>query len=403
MILPTMDLKNKHLKNKRMDFSSSLALKVSEATRKRIKENKELISFGLGESPYPTPIEIKEATITALHSGYTKYSHKQGLVELRELIKKKLAEENGMSCDIQNIVMTAGAKQAIYLSLLALIEPDDEVIVITPCYPSYIPQLKLVEPSVIIRPVDLKKGDFSLDIEEIKKNITLKTKLLILNTPHNPTGRMFSKEQLLELAGLALENDFYILSDEIYEKLVYTDQTHFSLASIKELAGRLILINGFSKSYSMTGWRIGYLVAPLPLAQHIAEIQHHINTNVCTFVQKGSCAAFSLTTDYLSSFRSLLRKNTAELQKMVSQNKNLKLVQPQGSQFCFLNISDLGVGSDEFCSKLVETKGVAATPGIVFGDNWDDHIRISLGVDEAGFAKGVHYLEEFVRKQQFVK
>src|SRR3989344_9000930 len=213
MILPTMDLKNKHLKNKRMDFSSSLALKVSEATRKRIKENKELISFGLGESPYPTPIEIKEATIKALHLGYTKYSHKQGLVELRELIKKKLAEENGLSCDIQNIVMTTGAKQAIYLSLLALVEPGDEVMVITPCYPSYIPQLKLVEPSVTIRTVDLKKDDFSLNMEEIKKNITSKTKLLILNSPHSPTGKMFSREQLTKLADLAVTHDFYLLSD----------------------------------------------------------------------------------------------------------------------------------------------------------------------------------------------
>src|SRR3989338_458222 len=245
-----------NLQNKRMDFSgASLFLKVSEATRKRITEGKELISFGLGESHYPTPVEIKEATITALHLGYTKYSHKQGLVELRELIKKKLAEENGMSCDIQNIVMTAGAKQAIYLSLLALVEPGDEVIVITPCYPSYIPQLKLVEPSVTIRTVDLKKDDFSLDIEEIKKNISFKTKLLILNTPHNPTGKMFSKEQLLQLAELAIKHNFYLLSDEVYEKLAYTDQIHFGLGSIKELAGRLILINSFSKAYSMTGWR----------------------------------------------------------------------------------------------------------------------------------------------------
>jgi len=388
-----------NLQNKRMDFSGMLTLKVSEATRKRIKENKELISFGLGESPYPTPIEIKEATIKALHSGYTKYSHKQGLVELRELITKRLAEENNFQCDIQNIVITTGAKQAIYLSLLSLIEPDDEVIVITPCYPSYIPQLKLVEPLVTIRTVDLKKDDFSLNMEEIKKNITSKTKLLVLNTPHNPTGKMFSKEQLLELAELALQHDFYILSDEVYEKLVYAaDQAHLSLGSIKELAERLILINSFSKSYSMTGWRIGYLVAPLAIAQHIAEMQHHINTNVCTFVQKGSCAAFSLPADYLSSFLIVLQKNAAELQKMVSRNTLLKLVQPQGSQFCFLNISGLGLGSDEFCTKLVESKGVAATPGIVFGDNWNDHIRISLGVDEVEFAKGVQYLEEFVQE-----
>src|SRR3989344_9087031 len=203
-----------NLQNKRMDFSgASLFLKVSEATRKRIKEGKELISFGLGESPYPTPIEIKEATIKALHSGYTKYSHKQGTVELRELIKKKLSEENGLDCDIQNIVITTGAKQAIYLSLLTLIEPDDEVIVITPCYPSYIPQLRLVEPSVTIRTVDLSKDDFSLNIEEIKRTITSKTKLLILNTPHSPTGKMFSREQLTKLADLAVTHDFYLLSD----------------------------------------------------------------------------------------------------------------------------------------------------------------------------------------------
>lgn len=387
-------------KNKRMHFIGYLNLNVSEATRKRISEGKGLVSLGLGESPYPTPVEIKEATIAALQSGHTKYSHKQGLVELRELIKKKLSEENGIECNIQNIVMTTGAKQAIFLSLLALIEPGDEVVVITPCYPSYIPQLKLIEPSVTIRTVDLNKDDFSLNIDEIKRNINPKTKLLILNTPHNPTGKIFSKEQLLMLADLAINQGFYLLSDEVYEKLVYTDRTHFSLASIKELAERLILINGFSKSYSMTGWRIGYLVAPLPLAQQIAEMQHHINTNVCTFVQKGSCAAFSLSTDHLSSFRSLIRKNATELQKMVSQNKSLKLVQPQGSQFCFLNISELGLRSDEFCTRLVEQTGVVTTPGIIFGENWDNHIRISLGTSEEEFKKGVQYLEEFVHGLQ---
>lgn len=382
----------------RSDFSGSLHLRVSEAARKRIKEGKELISFGLGESPYPTPLEIKEATITALQSGYTKYSHKQGLVELRELIKKKLWEENSIQCDIQNIVMTTGAKQAIYLSLLALVEPEDEVIVITPCYPSYIPQLKLVEPSLKICTVDLNKDDFSLNIEQIQKNITAKTKLLILNSPHNPTGKIFSREQLLELAELALQHDFYILSDEVYEKLVYPDQIHFSLGSMKELAERVITINSFSKSFNMTGWRIGYVAAPLAIAQHIAEMQHHINTNVCTFVQKGTCAVFSLPTDYLLSFRTLVQKNALELQKMVLRNTILKLVPPQGSQFCFFNISGLGLGSDEFCARLVEQKGVAATPGIVFGKNWDDHIRISLGVDEAEFAKGVRYIEEFVKE-----
>lgn len=381
-----------------MDFSGSLQLKVSEATRKRIQEGKEVISLGLGESPYPTPAAVKESTVAALHAGYTKYSHKYGLVELRELIKKKLSEENGIECGIQNIVMTTGAKQAIYLSLLALLEPEDEAIVIAPCYPSYIPQLKLAEPSVKINVIDLNKNDFSLDIEEIEKNITPKTKLLIVNTPHNPTGKMFSKEQLLQLAELAIKHDFYLLSDEVYEKLAYSDETHFSLGSVKGLAGKLITVNGFSKAYSMTGWRLGYVIAPLPIAQHIAEMQHHVNTNVCTFIQKGACAAFSLPADYLSSFRTLLQKNALELQKMISQNGLLSLVQPQGSQFCFINISGSGLGSDEFCTKLVESKGVAATPGMVFGEHWDDHIRISLGVDEAEFAKGVHYLEEFVQE-----
>ncbi len=387
-------------KYNRIYFSESLSLKVTEATRKRMKEDRKIISFGLGESPYPTPVEIRDSTIAALRAGYTKYSNKYGLSELRELIKKKLSEENGIECDIQNIVMTTGAKQAIYLSLLALLEPEDEAIIIAPCYPSYIPQLKLVEPSIRIRVVDLKKNDFSLDIEAIEKNITSKTKLLILNTPHNPTGKMFSKEQLLQLAGLAIKHDFYLLSDEVYEKLVYTDQDHFSLGSVKELAGKLITVNGFSKAYSMTGWRLGYVVAPLPIAYHIAEMQHHVNTNVCTFIQKGACAAFSLPADYLSSFRTLLQKNALELQRMISRNGLLSLVQPQGSQFCFINISGLGLKSDEFCAKLVESKGVATTPGIVFGENWDDHIRISLGVSEEECIKGIQYLGEFVHELQ---
>lgn len=371
------------------ELKESATLKFSAAARALKAQGKEIISLGLGEPTFETPDIIKNSTIDALNAGFTKYSNPAGLDDLRKLIKEKLETENNIQTEISNIIVTPGAKQAAYLAFMAILQPGNEVINITPCYVSYIPQIKLAEPDAKIINIDLNK-DFTLDLNKIKQAITPKTKLLVLNTPNNPTGKIFSKEELQTIADLAIQHDFYILSDEIYEKLIFT-QPHISIASLEGMKDRTITVNGFSKSFAMTGWRIGYLVANDDLAKTIFKIQQHTNTNTCTFIQKGVCSAFNLPKDYLNNYKKQLQNNIQIL------NENLDIIQPQGGMFAFLNISKTGLTSDQFATKLLEETSVALTPGISFGENWNDYVRISLVPDTPTFEKGIKLIKEFMQ------
>jgi len=378
------------------DIQESATLKFSEAANELKKQGKSIISLGLGEPSFQTPSEIVNETIAALKAGHTRYSSTAGIPELRELIAEKLRTENTMQCTAQNIVITPGAKQAIFLALRAILNPEDEIINITPCYVSNIPQIKIAQPSAKIINIDLDKNTHKLDITKIKQSITPKTKAILINSPHNPTGKVFTKEELSNLAKLAKEHNIFIISDEIYEKLIFDSQNpHYSIASFDGMAERTITINGFSKTYSMTGWRLGYCCAPEKIAKIMTLISQHINTNVCTFIQKGACAIKNIPDVYLKNFITQIKTNAQLLNATIKETKNLSLVSPNGSFFGFINISKTNMESDKFCSKLLIDKGVAITPGISFGSNWDDHIRVSLSASTKDFEEGMKRLKEW--------
>jgi aspartate aminotransferase len=377
---------------KHAKLKESLTLTFSETARRMKHEGKPIISLGLGEPAFPTPSEISDETIIALKEGYTRYSDAAGLPELRTAIAEKLNKENNIRCTKDNIIITPGAKQALYITLLALLEPEDEVINILPCYVSYLPQIYLAEPKAKIINIDLDKETLTLPKEKIKAATREKTKVIIINSPHNPTGKVYSKEELTWISDWAKENDIWIISDEVYEKLLFSNEEHHSIASTNN---KTITINGLSKTYSMTGWRIGYLCAPSLIIPLLKKIQQHINTNTCTFIQRGSCKAFSLPETFLSPFIEQLRINNNTLRKMIEQNEKLSYVQPAGSFFAFVNIKNTNKTSDNFATELLTQKGVATTPGIAFG--WDDHIRISLAQDKATFTKGIKLIDEFTR------
>ncbi|OFX23166.1 MAG: hypothetical protein A2033_15490 [Bacteroidetes bacterium GWA2_31_9] len=382
------------------ELTSSGTLKFSQLAIEKNKKGERIISLGLGEPSFSTPELIIDETIKAMKSGFTKYSHSMGLISLRELIKEKLLKENNIQTDVKNIAITAGAKQAIFFALMATLEPFDEVINITPSYVSYIPQIKLAEPTAIIHNIDLIKKDFSVNIQAIKSLFQKRNiKVIILNFPHNPTGKMLNSDEFLELINILKESNCYIISDEIYERLNFSGEKQLSFGAFDEIANRVITINGFSKTFSMTGWRIGYVHAPSQISDIIFKISQHINTNVTTFIQKGACAAFNLENIYLQKFNSELEEKSKILINIINSNDKLFINRPLGGFFGFLNIAKLKLDSDSFAHLLLNKKNVATTPGVSFGENWNDHIRISLVANKDEFQEGIEKIVELVNEE----
>lgn len=381
------------------ELTESLTLKFSQTARKLIQEGKQIYSLGLGEPDFETPLEIKESAIRAINDGYTRYSNSKGLLELRNLIASKLQKENQIESTPENIVVTPGAKNALMLTLMAILRPEDSIINLNPCYVSYIPQIKIAEPKSNIINVDLSKENFELDWDLLYKKTenSRNIKAMIINFPNNPTGVVLKSEDFEKLGTFIQEKNCYLISDEIYEKLSYKKNEHLSPGSIEAIKDRVITINGFSKAFSMTGWRIGYLNANKDIIQTVTKLQQHINTNTATFIQKAACEAFKLKTDYLSQYLKQLNERAQYMEIKINKLKRVKVIPPEGGLFGFVNIKNLGIPSDNFCTELLNSKGVATTPGIAFGKSWDDHVRISLAITDDIFFKGIDLFCEYCK------
>jgi aspartate aminotransferase len=380
----------------RKEIGQSLTLKFAQVVAEKRKKGEKIISLGLGEPDFNTPKEIVDSTIEILKSKQSMYSSPLGIIKLREKIVEKLKKENNIVTDINNILVTPGAKQALLIILMALLEPEDEVIVIMPSYVSYIPQILIAEPNARIKYVDIDKTDHNLNIDALKNKITYKTKAIVINTPLNPTGKVFKKNELKQLFDVASQNNIYIISDEVYEKLIFSNVTHFSIGSLESIPQNIITINGFSKSHAMTGWRVGYACFPEHLSKKILKLQQHINTNTCTFIQEALGEVLPIDELYIKEYTAKLKLRSEMYDAFLKKNRRLNGVLPEGSFFAFLNISDLKMDSNTFASELLERTGVATTPGIAFGENWDDHVRISLAVDSKILEEAFNLISNFI-------
>ena len=378
---------------------NTVSLEFSALARQKAVNSEKIISLGLGEPGFSTPDEIVNAAYEAMKTGATKYSSPFGITDLREKIAEKLSNDFRRNVNIENIIVTLGAKQALSLSLMAILEPEDEVIVISPSYVSFIPQVYLAEPNVRLKAFNLNKNDFGIDIFALRRMITSATKAVILNFPHNPTGRILDIELMRELVDIITDNGSYLISDEIYEKLNFSNVCWTSFGRFTELSEKLIVINGFSKAYSMTGWRIGYLYGDPALIKRISIIQQHLNTNIPPFIQKAAVCALNFKEEFYSIYNKQLRNNETRLRNLVKEFPSLKYFPSQGGLFSFVNISDYGMDSDRFCSELLNNTGVAITPGKIFGADWDDHVRVSLAPDECLFKQGMERFSEFLKNR----
>ena len=319
----------------RFSGSPTSALQVRIAELKR--QGKNIVSLSIGEPDFDTPNYVKEGAIQAIQEGFTKYTPVNGIFELREAIANKLRKENGMPVTPDNICVSVGAKQGVYSSLMVLCDKGDEVIIPVPCWVSYTEMVKLSEATPILVPC---KEDFSLDLDAIRGAVTEKTKAVIICTPNNPSGAVYSEESLRALMDLAIEKDFFVLVDEIYEKLVYNGSKHFSIASISEEAfNHTITINGFSKAYAMTGWRMGYVAARQDIIKAIMRLQSQVNSSNCSISQRAGVTALLGPQDSVDEMVKEFARRKDYVYERVCKIPDMSCPEPQGAFYVLCDIS----------------------------------------------------------------
>lgn len=355
----------------------------------------DVVGFGAGEPDFDTPQHIKDAAAKALASGFTKYTPAAGIPELRQAIADKHQRENGLSYKPSQIIVSCGGKHSCYNVIFATCEEGDEVIIPSPYWLSYPEMVKLAgAKSVILETTDAT--EFKLTPEALRAAITPRTRLLVFNSPSNPTGSVYTPEEVKAIGDLCVEKNILIMSDEIYEHLLYDGAVHKSVASFSaEHLAHTIIVHGFAKAWSMTGWRLGWCAAPEPIAKAIDAVQSHSTSNTTSFAQKGAVAALTGPQDHLQTWLAEFSRRRTYAWQRLNQIPGVSCVNARGAFYLFPNISKTGLKSSAFCARLLETEKVAAVPGIAFGA--DDYIRLSYATSMANLEKGLDRIEHFCR------
>jgi len=378
------------------EVSPSLTLAITAQAKAMVAQGEEVYALAGGEPEVDTPSHIKEACIQALRDGRTKYTPAGGIPELRKALSTKLLNDNNLTYDPKQICVTAGAKMACFNAILAVVEEGDEVIIPSPFWVSYPEMVRMAGGVPVI--VETKESTgWKMTPEQFEAAMTPATKMVIINSPGNPTGAVYTEEELRALGEVALEEDIVILSDEIYEKLVYGESKHTSIASLSDdLYNLTITVNGFSKCYSMTGWRLGYTAAPEPLAQAIDKIQNHSVSNATTFAQYGALAALEGEQTFIEDLRGEYDVKRQFMYGRLRQIPNIRVVEPQGAFYFFVYTGQMGLKSLNLCDKLLSRYKVAAVPGVAFG--YDEGIRLSYCTTLDILNEGLGRFEQFCRE-----
>ena len=373
----------------------SLTLAISARAKQLQAEGHDICSLSAGEPNFDTPQFIRQAAVEALDNGATRYGPAAGEPLLRQAIAAKLERSNGMAVSPQQVLVTNGGKQALYNLFQVLLDPGDEVLLPAPYWLTYPELAALAGASVKVLPSSANDG-FRLDLEALEALITPSSRLLVLNTPSNPTGLVLQKQELEGVAELLRRHpQVAVVCDEIYEHLLDDGQTHHCLAALApDLADRIFVVNGFAKGWAMTGWRVGYLAGPEPVVKAAIALQSQTTSNVCTFAQHGALAALQAPLDCVremaASFTARRKRLAAGLQRI----KGLVLVPPNGAFYAFPDISSYGLDSMRFCKALLDQQGLAVVPGVAFGD--DRCVRISSAVSSATIDDGLARLQRFL-------
>ena len=386
---------NYKISQRAASLAPSMTLAIDSKAKAMKAAGEDVVGFGAGEPDFDTPQHIKDAAAKALAAGFTKYTPSSGIPELREAIVEKFKRENGLTYKPSQVIVSCGGKHSCYNVILATCEAGDEVIIPAPYWLSYPEMVKLAGAKpVILATTD--KTEFKVTPAQLRAAITPNTRLFILNSPSNPTGSVYSPEEVKALGDICVEKGVLIMSDEIYEHLLYDGAKVKSVASFSQAHfDHTIIVHGLAKAYSMTGWRIGFLAAPEPIAKAIDAVQSHSTSNPTSFAQKGGVAALTGSQEHLPIWLAEYDKRRRYAHAQLSAMPGLSCVNAKGAFYLFPNISQTGLKSADFCAKLLEQEKVAAVPGIAFGA--DDYIRLSYATSMANIEKGLARIEKFCR------
>jgi aspartate aminotransferase len=376
-------------------LSPSLTLVIDSKAKEMKAKGEDVVGFGAGEPDFDTPQHIKDAAAAALAGGFTKYTPSSGIPELRQAIADKFLRENGLTYKPSQIIVSNGGKHSCYNVILATCQEGDEVIIPAPYWLSYPEMVKLAGAlPVILETTD--QTEFKVTPAQLRAAISSKTRLFILNSPSNPTGSVYTPDEIKALGDICVEKGVLIMSDEIYEHLTYDGAQVKSVASFSQAHyDHTVIVHGFAKAWSMTGWRLGFLAAPEPIAKAIDAIQSHSTSNPCSFAQKGGVAALTGSQAHLPGWLAEYAKRRTRAWEMLNAMPGVSCVNSKGAFYLFPNISKTGLKSADFCARLLEQEKVAAVPGIAFGA--DDYIRISYATSLANIEKGLGRMDRFVR------
>ncbi|AMA08313.1 pyridoxal phosphate-dependent aminotransferase [Picosynechococcus sp. PCC 73109] len=373
----------------------SITLTISAKAKAMKADGIDVCSFSAGEPDFDTPDHIKTAVKAALDAGKTKYGPAPGEPALRQAIAKKLQTENNLPYSPENVIVTNGGKHALYGLMMALIEPGDEVIIPTPYWLSY-PEMVILAGGTPIFVETTAATGYKITPDQLRNAITDKTKLFVFNSPSNPTGAVYSPAEVAAIAQVLVEKQVLVVADEIYEKILYGNAVHQSIGSVNdEIFPLTITCNGFAKAFSMTGWRLGYIAAPVELIKGMTTIQSHSTSNVCTFAQYGAIAALEGGLNCVQEMLTAFSKRREVMLGTIQDLPGLSCPSPDGAFYLFVDISAYGLDSLSFCKQLLAEQQVAAIPGVAFGN--DRCIRLSYATDLSTIEKGMSRLGKFLQ------
>lgn len=357
-----------------------------------------VISFGLGEPGFSTPVHIGEAASKAIEAGETHYTVNAGIPQLREALSQKMESKKGVKYDPNSeIIVTSGGVEALFLSFKALLNPGDEVIIGTPAFSNYFGQIELCDAKVVAVPL-LEEDDFCYNVENLRKAITDKTKAILINSPSNPIGSVTGEAILRELAKLCIEKDLYLITDEVYQEFTYGDTPYFSIASCPGMKERTLIVDSFSKTYAMTGWRCGFVLGPEAVISQMVKMQESVVSCVNTPTQYAAIAALEGPQDVLEEMLALYDANRRLVLKEVNEMKGLSLKMAQGAFYAFINIKETGMTSEKFAVKLLQEAKVVVVPGSGFGPGGEGYVRVSYVSSKEDTKEGLRRMKKFMEE-----
>lgn len=377
-------------------INPSQTLAITAKAKKLKSEGKDIVNFAAGEPDFDTPDFIKDAAIEGIKSGFTKYTPSTGTPELKKLISEKFKKDNSLQYNPDQIVVSCGAKHSIFNALTVLVNKNDEVLIPSPYWVSYPEMVNLCEGKArfIEAAAD---NNFKITVADLQKYITPKTKLLILNSPSNPTGCAYNADELKDIAKICVRKKVFVISDEIYEKITYDNFKHASIASFgTDIYDLTVTVNGLSKSFSMTGWRIGYLGGPVDIVEAISKLQDHSTSNPTSISQKAAVAALSASDDFIKFACREFQKRRDYIISRLKKVAKISFILPAGAFYIFCDISKTNLDSQTFAGRLLDEASVALIPGKGFGR--DDYVRISFATGTEQIKKGMDRIEEWLNK-----